>query len=65
MNRRMFLLASSTLLLIPSKKFKFRIRTKSGGLIGTTEQASNMDAAKVKVRKRYPDCEFLSSEEVK
>ncbi len=69
MNRRTFLLAA-LFVAVPAiaeartRRFRFRIKTKSGGLIGTTEEGSDIDDAKQKVRKRYPDCEFLSSEEI-
>ncbi len=66
-DRRCFLAAACCVLLGAStkqKRFVFKIRTKSGGIIGNiVERAKSLDGAKVKVRKRYPECEFLESEE--
>jgi hypothetical protein len=71
MQRRTFLI-TSVLTLTPTialadkyKKFEFKIKTKTGGRIGLTQQGTDIDDAKTKVRKRYPDCEFLSSKEIK
>ncbi len=47
-----------------NKRFIFRIKTKSGGIIdGVTIQASDVEAAKVKLWKRYPGCQILSVKE--
>lgn len=71
MQRRTFLI-TSVLALTPTialadkyKKFEFKIKTKTGSRIGLTQQGTDIDDAKTKVRKRYPDCEFLSSKEIK
>lgn len=66
MLRRAFVLTISSLVfgVDKNKKFRFKIRTKNRSIIYTTQEASDVDAAKVKVRKRYPDCEFLSTEEL-
>lgn len=71
MNRRSFLTAALALVLVnPSrgcaeprklKKFRFRIKTKNGGVVGNvTIEAYDVEAAKVKLKKRYPDCEILN-----
>ena len=72
MHRRTFLTTSILTLLTPTialadkyKKYEFKIKTKTGGRIGLTQQGTDIDDAKTKVRKRYPDCEFLSSKETK
>lgn len=42
-------------------KFKFRIKTKSGSIVdNVTIEAFDVEAAKVKLRKRYKDCEILN-----
>jgi len=46
------------------KKFVFKIKTKSGGIVGNIViEAKDIEAAKVKLRKRYPDCEILEGRE--
>jgi hypothetical protein len=72
MQRRTFLTICCILILTPTialadkyKKFEFKIKTKTGSRIGLTQQGTDIDDAKTKVRKRYPDCEFLSSKEIK
>lgn len=63
MNRRSFI-GALCLLSLANKKFVFRIKTKSGGIIGNIViHAKNMDAAKHKLRERYPNCEVLDAEE--
>lgn len=69
MNRRSFLVLAFVLLnpegLLADerklKKFRFRIKTKDGSIVGNvTIEAYDVEAAKVKLRKRYPDCEILN-----
>ncbi len=46
------------------KRFVFRIRTKSGGIIGNIVfQAKDIFAAITKLKKRYPGCEILNARE--
>ena len=70
MIRRTFLVVCMSLLPVPSalagghKRFVFKIKTKSGGIIGNIAiEAKDMEAAKHKLRHRYPDCEILEAEE--
>ena len=69
MHRRSFLaacLASSWLVdaQAANKRFVFKIKTKSGGIVGNIViEAKDIEAAKVKLRKRYPDCEILEGKE--
>lgn len=65
MNRRCFLAFAALFLtgLAPRKlkKFHFRVKTKDGNIVGNvTIEAYDVEAAKVKLRKRYPDCEILN-----
>jgi hypothetical protein len=47
-----------------NRKFVFKIKTKSGGIIGNIViEAKDAEAAKHKLRERYPDCEILEMEE--
>lgn len=46
------------------KNYRYRIRTKSGGIVGGTIRASDSENAKFKITKRYPDCQFISLKEV-
>lgn len=46
-----------------NKHFRFKIKTKQKSIVFTEIEALNLDAAKVKLYKRYPDCQVLSSEE--
>jgi hypothetical protein len=47
-----------------NKKFVFKIKTKSGGIVGNIViEAKDIEAAKAKLRKRYPDCEILEGHE--
>jgi hypothetical protein len=71
MNRRTFI-ATVALLLSPvvaeakDKSFVFKIKTKSGSIISNIViQAKDLDAAKVKLRQKYPDCEILEGHEKK
>ena len=47
-----------------NRKFVFKIKTKSGSIIGNIViEAKDAEAAKRKLRARYPDCEILEMEE--
>ena len=66
MHRRCFLVACLFSLLAleaqpaANKTFVFKIKTKSGGIVGNIViEAKDIEAVKVKLRKRYPDCEIL------
>lgn len=69
MHRRLFLAAVlSGLLCRPvlasNKKFIFKIKTKSGGIVGNVLiEASDVFAAINKLMKRYPGCEVLEVKE--
>ena len=73
MQRRRFVVGSVTafvLAAVPSlayarnRKFVFKIKTKSGGIVGNIViEATDMEAAKHKLRQRYPDCEILEAKE--
>jgi hypothetical protein len=72
MRRRSFLICSAAALLsvFPAvahagdRKFIFKIKTKSGGIIGNIViEAKNSEAAKHILRERYPGCEILDMEE--
>ena len=70
MHRRSFLAATFTSFLAldaqaaANKKFVFKIKTKSGGIVGNIViEAKDIEAAKVTLRKRYPDCEILEGHE--
>jgi hypothetical protein len=70
MHRRIFLAAVlSGLLCHPAiaaanKKFVFKIRTKSGGIVGNVLiEAGDVFAAINKLKKRYPGCEVLEVKE--
>lgn len=42
-------------------RFAFKIKTKDGGIIGNIViEASDVEAAKTKLMKRYPGCSILS-----
>lgn len=44
-------------------KFVFRIRTKSGGIVGNIViEAKDQYEAEHKLKQRYPDCEVLNCE---
>jgi hypothetical protein len=48
------------------KRFVFKIKTKSGGIVGNIViEAKDIEAAKYKLRKRYPDCEIMAGHEKK
>ena len=68
MKRRVFCFLVAAAACAPAfaanRRFVFRIKTKSGGIIGNIViHADNMDAAKYKLRQRYPDCEILDAKE--
>ena len=73
MHRRSFLaaclispwaLVTGNALAAANKRFVFKIKTKSGGIVGNIViEAKDIEAAKVKLRKRYPDCEILEGRE--
>jgi hypothetical protein len=71
MQRRTFLVAVfSTAAFLPTlahaanRKFVFKIKTRSGGIVSNIAiEAKDMEAAKVKLRNRYPDCEILEAKE--
>jgi len=47
-----------------NKSFVFKIKTKSGGIVGNIViEAKDIEAAKYKLRKRYPNCEILEGHE--
>lgn len=47
-----------------NRKFVFKIKTKSGGIIGNIViESKDIEAAKHKLRQRYPDCEILEGHE--
>ena len=74
MNRRTFVRTSivafvgsitfSSNALSANKKFLFKIRTKSGGIIGNILiEAHDVFAAITKLKKGYPGCEVLGVKE--
>lgn len=73
MQRRQFVAGSVTAFIlsaVPSfahaanRKFVFKIKTKAGGIVGNIViEATDMEAAKHKLRRRYPDCEILEAKE--
>ena len=70
MKRRVFLLACLSLLPLSAavaashKRFVFKIKTKSGGIVGNIViEAKDIEEAKYKLRERYPDCEILEGHE--
>jgi hypothetical protein len=67
-NRRSFigsiLIAIGTVFTAKGRKFIFKIKTKSGGIVGNILiEAKDIEAAKYKLRKRYPNCEILEARE--
>jgi hypothetical protein len=47
-----------------SRRFVFKIKTKTGGIVGNIViEATDMEAAKHKLRQRYPDGEILEAKE--
>jgi hypothetical protein len=72
MRRRHFLAAY--LLVLPLsvalageyKRFVFKIKTKSGSIVGNIViKAKDIEEAKYKLRKQYPECEILEGHEKK
>lgn len=46
------------------RKFVFKVKTKSGGIVGNIViEAKDIEAAKYKLRQRYPDCEIMEGTE--
>ncbi len=66
MHRRHFLSAALSLVVCrpafaANQKFAFKIKTKDGGIVGNVLiEATGVEAAKVKLMKRYPGCTILS-----
>ncbi len=65
MRRRAFLAACLSVLPLSAalagqrKRFVFKIRTKSGGIVGNIViEAKDIEEAKHKLRQRYADCEI-------
>lgn len=44
----------------PLKPFRFRVRTKSGSVVGTTVMARDIAEAVLKTQQRYKGCEILN-----
>ncbi len=72
MKRRMFLAACLSLLPLSSalagerKRFVFKIKTKSGGIVGNIViEAKDMEEAKYKLRHCHPGCEIMEGHEKK
>lgn len=70
MKRREFLLACVAVLVsVPAlaakrRKFVFKIRTKSGSIVGNIViEGTSQSNAESKLRKRYPECEILDCKE--
>jgi hypothetical protein len=70
MNRRLFLLGVVAVAVAPTatfaatKKFVFKIRTKSGSIVGNILiEAKDQFAAIAKLIERYPGCEVLEAKE--
>jgi hypothetical protein len=70
MNRREFVAMGLAALWLPrqataaNRKFVFKIKTKSGGIVGNIViEAKDAEAAKYKLRQRYPDCEIMEMKE--
>lgn len=47
-----------------NRTFLFKIKTKGKSIIRTRIQARDIEAAKVKLFKRYPGCQILEGREV-
>ena len=72
MRRRVFLAACLCMLPLSSvsagerRRFVFKIKTKGGSIVGNIViEAKDIEAAKYKLRKRYPDCEIMEGREKK
>lgn len=68
MKRRSFLILFTIMLAGTAqantvKQFVFRIKTKSGNIVGNIYvRAKDVEAAKIKLDKRYPGCTILNLE---
>ena len=66
MHRRLFLSVVLSLIVCrpafaANQKFAFKIKTKDGGIVGNVLiEATDVEAAKVKLMKRYSGCTVLS-----
>ena len=72
MKRRLFLALCLSLLPLSAvsagehKRFVFKIKTKSGSIVGNVViEAKDIEEAKYKLKKRYPDCEIMEGHEKK
>ena len=70
MKRRVFLAACLSVLPLSAasagehKRYVFKIKTKSGGIVGNIViEAKDIEEAKYKLRKQYPDCEIMEGHE--
>lgn len=70
MKRRLFLFAviatgsTPTVAFAATKKFVFKIKTKSGSIVGNILiEAKDQFAAIAKLKERYPGCEVLEAKE--
>lgn len=64
MNRRMFLLMIPFLMgSRPRKHYNFYIETKNKSRLTVPIQGWDVDNAKSKLNKRYPDCKIISTKE--
>lgn len=71
MDRRTFLVFGFVAFLLGAhgasaadRKFIFKIKTKSGGIVGNIViEAKDAENAKYKLRQRYPDCEIIEMRE--
>jgi len=53
--------AAASEIALALRRFAFKIRTKDGGIVGNVViEASDVEAAKTKLMKRYPGCSILS-----
>jgi hypothetical protein len=54
----------SAALVASRKRFVFKIKTTSGGIVGNIViEAKDIEEAKHKLRERYPDCEIMEGRE--
>ena len=67
MKRRMFLAACFLCLCGAGrfKKYRFKIKTKKNTTLNVTIEGYDVDNAKHRLSKRYPDCTIISTTEVK
>lgn len=60
----LFLFGNKNVALAATKKYIFKIRTKSGGIVGNILiEAKDQFAAVSKLMQRYPGCEILEGME--